>query len=663
VENIDQLMRTAAAAEGIVDEKRTPFERPVNSGRHGFWAPLWEKSSVVRGVDILIFALILGFGALQFFQVERASDFAGDDVFFSDAARSLLDHGFYGINGYAETNMPPGTSAILAILCLAGGCSHLVFLRAMTVFGTLGFLASYQLLRCQAPRAVSAAICLLLISSRTHFFLVTELVGACYPYFFTAMTALLVARKLESATHLTSRVGWGALMTALVAASLMFASAATALLGAIVASICVNFFRDRTLAFARLRVYLPILFLGIAVQGIWMHQAGSGSSAGISASEWPVPGFPQSYLSQLKLKSGNNPELGMAAPLDIAERVLKNASEQANLLSQTLLRTSLAVTSVSILVIVPLFLITLGWCYSTWRTGDALRDWYFAGYQFTYLLWPWNPSTGWLFLPVMPLACLYLWHGGKLLVLLAKDRPRLLGVVWFQLAVLLTVWTSILVHRRGSGVHLENSGLQVESSFLIWPLSAILAAWMVWAGNAWLAPASALWRWIFQSIDRVNPLRLARILGMVVVVSLIVTGLAMQLEIGRANLDLNAPKNRLSADAEAASWIRSHTDPHVVVMARAVPTAYHYSERKMVWFPPTSNPHLLMEGIRKNNVDFVIVVRRKDSYYLPTDDDSFAPLLAAYQDNFRMVRQTPEFRIFQVVGNAVPQSIKELGVQ
>ncbi len=97
----------------------------------------------------------------QFYSVDRARDFLDDDVFYPDAAQSIIQHGFYGINGYPETNMPPGVSWIVALLCMAGSCTHVVFLRTMVVLATLGFLGSYELLRRQVPRAVAAAICLL----------------------------------------------------------------------------------------------------------------------------------------------------------------------------------------------------------------------------------------------------------------------------------------------------------------------------------------------------------------------------------------------------------------------------------------------------------------------------------------------------------------------
>jgi hypothetical protein len=621
----------------------------------GFWHQLGEASSQLRSTDILVFALILGLGALQFFWSERASDFPGDDVFFADAARSIVTHGFYGINGQPETNMPPGLSWILALLCFAGRCTHAVCLHAMAIFATLGFLASYELLRRQAPRIVAAAICLLLISSRIHFSFVTQLVFPCYPYFFATMSALLVAVKFEEAPRLGSRIGWGALLTALVAASVMFASAGIAFLGSMVASICLMFLRDRHSALARLKMYVGILIFGATVQGFWMHYGKDvEASAGIAASEWPVPGFPHSYLAQLKVKSGNDPELGMATSRDVGVRILANVYHHAYFLSQMLLQRSSYITFMSILVLGPLVLIALGWCSSIWRNEGGLLEWYFAGYELIYILWPWTLETRFL-LPVAPLACLYMWRGGEAVVLLAKDKPRLLGIVWLPASVLLAAGSWAWMHGARFASNLSDGGFQDKASFLVWVLSAILAAWMIWQGRGWLISTNAVLRWCFRPIGvlRIDPLRAPKLLGLAILACLIVGRLTTQLEIGRSNLDLSSATNRLSADAEAGAWVRSHTDPNVVVMARHVPTAYHYSERKVVWFPPSSNPQVLMEGILRHQVDFVIVVRRGDlSYYLPPDDDCFAALLAAYPDAFRLVYRVPDFRIFQVTKNA-----------
>ena len=628
--------------------------RPINPGRMGFLAQLAEVSSPLRQIDFFVFALIIGFGVLQFFYVGRARDFPGDEVFFADSGRSLVEHGFYGINGYAETNMPPGLPAILGFLGDTVGYSRAVFLHVMVVSATLGLLVSYELLRRQTSRAVAAAICLLFISSRVHFDLVTQEVWPSYPYFVATMAALLVARKLEEAKSLVSRIAWGAALTLLVAASLLLATAAIALLGAIVASIGITFCRNRRLGFARLRIYLAVLLVGIAVEGLWMQRDRVSASAGIAAAEWPVPGFPQSYLSQLKVKSGNYPELGMATPGDVVVRVVKNASAQANLLSRILLRRLPQLAWMSIFVAGPVFLIVLGWCHSVWRTGGGVQDWYFAGYEFIYLLWPWDLEPR-FFLPVVPLACLYLWRGGQALVFLAKSNPRVVGAVWLPVAAILAAGTWEWMHGSGVASQFPNVGLEDEFSFAVWLHSGIVAAWMVWTGTRWLTPTATFGRLcsMLGRALRVTSLPVAALLGIIAFVGLILAGLVIQIENCSINRDPRSNVNQLSQDAEAGKWIRSHIDANAIVMARQVPTVFHYSNRKVIWFPPSSNPRLLIAGIVKHRVNFVLVVRREKSYYLPSDEDCFSPLLKAYPEAFRLVGQGPDFSIFQVAPQAV----------
>jgi hypothetical protein len=633
---------------GEFEESKDSFLSSIGSN---LWKRAIEVGSLLRPADVLVLILILGFGVLQFIFSVRAHDFANDDVFYADAARSLADHGFYGINGYPETNQPPGLAAILALLSMTGDFSRATCSRMMTVLGTLGFVASYWVLRRQLPRLVAAAICLLLISSPIYFRMVSQWLSAAYPYFFTAMGALLVARRLDGATGLKARIASAALLTILITAAMLFASAGIAFLGAIVASVGVTLFRNRRLGLSRLKVYLVVLLLGAAAEGFWMHRSGGEASAGISALEWPIEGFPRSYLSQLKVKEGNYPELGMASPRDVVVRVLRNASAQADLVSKSLFRVSAVVTSASILVLIPLILIVLGWCSSVWRTGGGIQEWYFAGYEFVYLLWPWNPAQGWVFLPVLPLACLYMWRGGETVALWARTKPRIVGAVWLPIAAFLSILAWLWVHGSGIVGPWENSGVQDETSFVIWMLSAVVAGWMVLAGAAWLKQASLLFGYCCRPIGALRACSargIIQFLGLAAVAILVVMGLGTQFKIARANLDLSSRVNRLSADAVAGVWIRSHTEPDAVIMARHVPIVYHYAKRKIIWFPPSSDAQLLMDGINRHEVAFAIVVHRKESYYLPPDDVSFAPLIRAYPDVFQLIYQTREFRIFRV---------------
>jgi hypothetical protein len=57
----------------LADEFERPSEPSVS--HVGFWSRFTEVSSRLCAADIFVFVLILGFGALQFVDVERARDF------------------------------------------------------------------------------------------------------------------------------------------------------------------------------------------------------------------------------------------------------------------------------------------------------------------------------------------------------------------------------------------------------------------------------------------------------------------------------------------------------------------------------------------------------------------------------------------------------------
>ena len=200
----------------------------------GLWSQFTAVSSRVSRADVLAYVLILCLGASQWFFIAREKDFPDDQVFWVDAGRALVEHGFYGINGNRETNMPPGLPAIIGVFDKYLGDSPSIILHAMVVFGSLALLACYELLRRQAPRIVAAAICLLLMSSLTYFFATRTIYPPGNLYMLTTLSALLVAGNLEKAQSLVFRIAWGALMTVLVVVSVALASAGIALLGAII---------------------------------------------------------------------------------------------------------------------------------------------------------------------------------------------------------------------------------------------------------------------------------------------------------------------------------------------------------------------------------------------------------------------------------------------
>jgi hypothetical protein len=592
--------------------------------------------------------LIAALGSAAVLLHQRA-DFGGGDAFYADAAQSLLDHGLYGVNGHPETTQPPGLAGILAAIFWVFGHSHAVCVSAMAVFETLGFVVAYEILQRRAPRVVAAIICVLLLSSPLYFSWATRMVYPCFPYFFTTMVAVLSGEDYENAVTTRSRIFWGTVLAAAVVASLLIATGTIALLGAMAAVVASTALTDRRLARTRLLKFLPVFLLGIVVQVWWMHR----KPAPI---EWPLPGYPGAYLEQVKLKSGNHPELGMATWSDIPTRVNKNLLIESGIVAQLVLRHGINRRKVTI-VVIPVLLIAIGWAYSISKSrGMELIDWYFAGYELIYLLWPWTMEPRFL-LPIAPLACFYIWRGSRALIWAAKTNSRVVGITWFL--------TAAVVAALGvRSIYLQRTGGKPDSSeelmVPLWLISAGCAAWMVAVGQSIFSieASSRVGKWLKHHLDlwRVSPLHLLRYAGYLCVAGVLLIGIRTDVRIARENLNttdqINAQRTGVieiqPPEVEAGLWLRSHAPPDSVVMARHWQTVYHYAGGKSVWFPPISNPDVLLDGIVKHGVDYVVVVKHSEPYYMPDDDYCFDRLLAAHQKNFRLILQKGNLRIFKV---------------
>lgn len=582
-----------------------------------------------NAMDVVVCAVLLIFGAVQIVFVERTPDFQRDDVFYFDAARALIQHHFYGINGHPETNMPPGLSGLIALSCMAQICSHVAILRVMAILQTAGFLASYAFLRQVTSRAAAAAICLLLISSPIYFSTSTEWLLAYFPYFVATMLALHVARHMEVCARPSAMLPWTALLALLCAASLMMASVAIALVGALALRALVLRVKPDRRGCNASGGFLVAVVISTVVQGIWMHHTPAPL-------EWPIAGYPRPYLQQLLVKNGNDPELGMASFGDFVARVAGNATDRIAFLGQLITHHWVANHWASFAVASLFILVVCGWLWSVRRTGGEVHDWYFAGHEFIYLLWPWELEYR-FFLPVAPLACLYAWRGARIVALTLRNRARPLGMAWLPLSAILAIGAYGWL-RQAEGGAVSHPAIQAKLSLALWLCSGVLAGWLVWRHSTLAA-----------AFDTLRQSRAMPRLAWGAVVLLIAVGLSEQVEIARANTDPRSSRNRPPPDVEAGIWLSQHTDPHAIVMARHLPITYHYSNRHEVWFPPSTNAALLMDGVRRLKVDYVVVVHRQYSYYRPPEDSCFAQLIRAYPGNFRLVYESPEFKVFKTI--------------
>src|SRR5260370_22569144 len=110
---------------------------------------------------------------------------------------------------------------------------------------------------------------------------------------------------------------------------------------------------------------------------------------GSNPPDWPLPGYPQSYVSQLKLKLGIYRELGFANATDVLSRVKTNVGERTAALAEILTAHWIHRSYSSLAVAIPLVLAVVGVVDSLLgATGPDILAWYFVGFEFIYILWP-----------------------------------------------------------------------------------------------------------------------------------------------------------------------------------------------------------------------------------------------------------------------------------
>jgi len=142
---------------------------------------------------------------------------------------------------------------------------------------------------------------------------------------------------------------------------------------------------------------------------------------------------------------------------------------------------------------------------------------------------------------------------------------------------------------------------------------------------------------------------LVQLVGVLSVTLLVATTVAADIPIGLDNLISGSSRLASTPEIQAADWIRSHTAPDVKIASRHVGLVYHYSRRRVIWFPPITNPKVLMQGIREHHIQYLIIIDRGFNYYLPPEMVCFDKLYTTYPDEFRLVEEKGKLRIYEVL--------------
>lgn len=601
-----------------------------------------REPRVVRSfADWAVYAFIVLIGAFQLLHYPHAADFLSD-VTYPDLARSILEKGSYQIRLVPQTTLPPGLPFVLAFVGRFFGLSPAVAFGVVAVSTAMGLIAAYELLRRSEGRGIAIIACLLLASCPSMFWFNTGVVFPEMPYLFASMAALLLTLKIDRTQGGARLVFWVLLLAVTLVFAVLIRSVGIALLVGLISWIAASLLTTPKTGRSRLvKFALPLAF-GLAAQFSWSMWAQHHQSL-----EWQLPGYPGSYFSQLAVKNGQDPELGLADVSDIPSRIGRNVVARAAGFSQLLLRRNVSQFWSSPGIAGLLLVIAVG-LISSLRNGGQLYDWYFLWYECIFVVWPWDYRDRFV-LPIVPLACLYLWRGGKIIERFLISRPRSAGLAFALLGTLLCICSAAFALRLLAfpvkSDHVRGDHLQTIAATVFWGLFGI-------AGLVILK---------MQRDHRATFARKLRVAESVVslpfwlavtfcVAFLVVTGIKTIVEIGHNRINLDATSEFLYPELEASNWIRTNEPPNVVLMAREPEFVFHYAHDPTVWFPPISDAKVLMDGIRRYHVEFVVVTRHQPSYWLPAEVDCIQALQKAYPGAFRLSHRGPDNSVFQVAG-------------
>lgn len=590
--------------------------------------------------DLAIYTFIVLLGAFQFAHYPHFADFSSD-VTYPDLARSLLEKGLYEIRLLPQTTLPPGLPLLLALAGKLFGLSPAVAFGVVAVSTSLGLIAAYELLRRVEGRAVAVVACLLLASSPVIFGFNTDVVFPEMPYLLASMLVLLLTLKIDRTPRGPLLVVWILLLAVALVLAVLIRSVGIALLVGLISWMAASFVMAPEKSRTRMIRFLIPLAFGLAAQLGWSMWAQHHQTV-----EWQLPGYPGSYISQIKVKNGHEPELGFAQVSDLPVRVERNIVTRAAGFSQLLLRRNVSKFWSSPAISGVLIIIALGLVFSL-RNGGQLYDWYFLWYECIFMVWPWDYRDRFI-LPVVPLACLYLWRGGKTIMNFLICQPKRAGLACAVVSSLLCICSAAFAFGLAAlpvhPDHVRGDHLQTIAATLFWGALAIVGLVIL---KLQQGGTDSFGRMV-RVAGKVLPLP-SRIVLVLAVTFLVGSGVKTIVAVGRNRLNPDITKQSLYPEIEASEWIRAHEPSTRVIMAREPEFVFHYSQEPTVWFPPISDPKVLMDGIQRHHVELVVVAHHPQSYWLPPEDTCFQSLQQTYPTAFHLIHRGPDNSVFQVV--------------
>jgi hypothetical protein len=563
----------------------------------------------------VVIGCLVALCAWQIWAYRRVEIYHPDSSTYVVLAENLAEGRGYVFDDRPHTRFPPGLPMLLAAWSSVGNGSYASAVRLMPIFGLVGLLASFFLIKRLESWPVAMLACLWLATSPEYFRLATRYIWSDLPYFALAALTLLLADHLRQGSG-RSRVAIAAGLALAMAAAVIMRSAGIALIAAFGASIVHTWRAMDRRARAGL---LAAVTLAVLVQAWWSNWTRSREVVEYAGA------YMQSYGAQFLLKDPQEPELGVAGIADLAGRVGYFASAQLTRFTQLLIPLPwVDVLWFSPLVLVPAFLLIVGIGSSFRRGRWPLVAWYVLAYLSLYSLWPFDEGARFM-LPIFPLMFLFAWRGLRVALdwLQLQPTPGQRRLVLLALAVI-TV-TAVLAYLQR-----DRPGRQALAAVLFWVVLLVFAAAYSRTGRP--APSNPR-GWITGSL--------------ILATAVMTAGLIAQVTLARDNVR-GAATASSGTLTRAAEWLRSQPDTGPV-MAQQAAVLHRLSGRHVASFPVTSDGQFLADVIRQQDVVYVLVTPERYEYFKPTQRVRLEALLRSAPDCCELVAREAGYEVYRVV--------------
>ena len=576
-----------------------------------------------RRIDLLAYALISVMTVFWMVSYQRVPEINEDASCYTGLAVSL-SHLHYNFNYVNHVNYPPGFPAVLLLLSHLYGHqpadSYPVFMMAIAAASGLVLLLSYWLIRRHNSRLWALIYVLLIASSPFAFEFATRRIGSDIPYCLFSLAALLAFERFTAAGPTRVRI-WSVVFGASFLAALTTRTIGVSLFLGLSIWIAVSWLRSRKPPQGALIV---ILLCGLLEQGAWFAWTKANYVR-------PAPGEnTYDYSDDFRRIDPHRPDLGQAGLWDLARRpVWRLGEETAHVTEFFAANRWVNPVLYSPLVAVPAFLMLLGLLQSLRRREVGLCECYFPLYVIILLVWPYDVGPRYLF-PVLPLCFTYLRRGWRKSLEVSQSSPR---TAFLGLAAGSVVLLAMSLY--GWAAH-HDAGIQPRFATAFW---AVCAVFTLWLG---LRP-----RLSQPAASRVipTPSPFWRVCGLALIIVMCGLGISIQPASARSNLRITEPELLHYPTAEAARWLNQHTPKDAVVMSFNPWILFAMTGRRVVAFPPTARPGVILDVARKYRVQYLVVL--DDSWFVPTQEERLLILQKADPAGLEPVALDKRFRVFR----------------